>query len=112
MQLADRSIRYPEGVLPDVPIQVGDLWIFVDFVVIDMEEDDKILIILGHPFLATYNAVIDVKNRKISLLVGDDKTKFDIKRSMNYPAEADQAYGRKFLEENEALKITYARMRT
>lgn len=66
-----------------------------------MEEYDKIPIILGCPFLATCNTVIDIKNRKISLLVGDEKTKFNIRRSMNYRVEADQAYGREFLEEDE-----------
>ncbi|GKA22029.1 reverse transcriptase domain-containing protein [Tanacetum coccineum] len=38
----------------------------VDFVVLDMEEDHKIMMILGRPFLATAHAMIDVFNKKIS----------------------------------------------
>jgi len=53
LQLADRSIRYPEGILVDVPIQVGNLCVPGDFVVIDMEEDNQVPIILGRPFLRT-----------------------------------------------------------
>lgn len=53
LQLADRSIRYPDGVLLDVPIQVGELWVPGDFVVIDREEDEEIPIILGRPSLAS-----------------------------------------------------------
>ena len=38
-----------------------DKFIFpIDFVVLDMEEDDKVPLILGRPFLATSRAFIDV----------------------------------------------------
>ena len=39
------------GVLEDVPIKVGKLFIPVDFVVLDMEEDTEIPILLVRPFL-------------------------------------------------------------
>ncbi|XP_010527309.2 PREDICTED: uncharacterized protein LOC104804668 [Tarenaya hassleriana] len=51
LQLADRSIKYPLGILKDVPLKVGDYYVPVDFVVLDMDEDAKIPIILGRPFL-------------------------------------------------------------
>ncbi|KAJ9183983.1 hypothetical protein P3X46_007774 [Hevea brasiliensis] len=53
LQLADRSIKYPEGILENVPLKVGKFYIPVDFVILDMEEDFNIPIILGRPFLAT-----------------------------------------------------------
>ena len=62
LQLADRSIKHPVGIIEDVPLKVGKLFIPVDFVVLDMEEDRQIPIILGRPFLATAGAIIDVKN--------------------------------------------------
>lgn len=65
LQLADRSVR--------LPLQVGKFFIPVDFVVIEMEEDQQISIILGRPFLATAGAVIDVKNGKLTLQVGEEK---------------------------------------
>ncbi|KAJ9167256.1 hypothetical protein P3X46_021920 [Hevea brasiliensis] len=43
LQLADRSIKYPEGILENVPLK----------------EDFNIPIILGRPFLATAGALID-----------------------------------------------------
>ena len=73
LQLADRSIRYPEEMLLDISIKVGKFWIPADFVVVDMEEDEQIPIILGRPFLATCGAMIDVRNEKISLNVGENK---------------------------------------
>ncbi|KAJ9180959.1 hypothetical protein P3X46_009139 [Hevea brasiliensis] len=62
LQLADRSIKYPVGILENIPIKVGKFFIPVDFVVLEMEEDVQIPIILGRPFLATVGAIIDAKN--------------------------------------------------
>ncbi|XP_073222453.1 uncharacterized protein [Cicer arietinum] len=39
LQLDDRSIKYPVGILEDVPIKVGQLFIPADFLVLEMEED-------------------------------------------------------------------------
>lgn len=61
LQLADCSVKYPIGMLENIPIQVGQLFIPTDFIIIDIKEDSNILIILGRPFLATVDAIIDVK---------------------------------------------------
>ncbi|KAL0341409.1 UNVERIFIED_CONTAM: hypothetical protein Sradi_4657700 [Sesamum radiatum] len=53
LQLADRSIKYPRGIIEDVLVKVGKFVIPVDFVVLDMEEDANTPLILGRPFLAT-----------------------------------------------------------
>ncbi|XP_074292604.1 uncharacterized protein LOC141619486 [Silene latifolia] len=73
LQLADRSVRYPIGLVEDVPLKAGKLVIPYDFYVMDIPEDSKIPIILGRPYLATGGAMIDVKNGKLSFQVGDDK---------------------------------------
>ncbi|XP_058003727.1 uncharacterized protein LOC110647809 [Hevea brasiliensis] len=61
LQLADRSVKYPIGILENIPIKVGKFFIHVDFVVLEIEEDVQIPIILGRPFLVTAGAIIDVK---------------------------------------------------
>ena len=78
LQLADRSIIYPYGILEDVPIKVGDYFVPGDFIILEMEEDRHIPIILGRPFLATAGAIIDVKRGKILLEIGDNKVEFDV----------------------------------
>ncbi|KAJ9186720.1 hypothetical protein P3X46_002263 [Hevea brasiliensis] len=78
LQLADRSIKYPEGILENIPLKVGKFYIPVDFVILDMEEDSNIPIILGRPFLATAGALIDVKGEKLTLRVGEDHLVFNI----------------------------------
>jgi len=52
LSLADRSIKYPEGILENVPIKFGKFYIPVDFVILDMEEDTKVPILLGRPFFS------------------------------------------------------------
>ena len=59
--MAERTMAQPEGVLEDVLIKVGKFIFPVDFVVMDMEEDTQVPLILGRPFLATGDALIDIK---------------------------------------------------
>ena len=60
LQLADRSIKHPKGVLEDVLVKVENLYFPVDFVILEMEEDVEIPLLLGRPFLKTAGALIDV----------------------------------------------------
>lgn len=39
LQLADRSIKYPYGIIEDVLVKVDKFIFPVDFVMLDMEED-------------------------------------------------------------------------
>lgn len=64
-QMADRSVKRPRGILKDVLVKVITFIIFLaNFVVLDTEEDDNILLILRRPFRATSHALIDVKKKK------------------------------------------------
>nr|GEU55039.1 reverse transcriptase domain-containing protein [Tanacetum cinerariifolium] len=81
LELADRSIQYPKGIVKNVLIKVDKLVLPIDFVILDMPEDSRILIILGRPFLATAYAMIDVFNKKITFRVGDDEVIFDMDQS-------------------------------
>lgn len=49
-----------------------------NFVGLEMDEDPWI----GRPFLAVVRVVIDVKNYKLSLAVGDDKIEFDLYKTI------------------------------
>ena len=67
LQLADRSIRKPWGIIEDVLVKVDKFIYPVDFIVLDMEEDREMPLILGHPFLATGRALIDVQQGQLNL---------------------------------------------
>ena len=60
LQMADRSMAQPEGVLEHVLVKVGKFIFPVDFVVMKMEEDNQVPLLLGRPFLATGAALIEV----------------------------------------------------
>ncbi|KAL8098187.1 hypothetical protein AgCh_031089 [Apium graveolens] len=71
LQLADRSITYPRGIVEDVLVKVDKLIFPADFVILDFEEDKKIPIILGIPFLATGRTLIDVQKGELTMQVLD-----------------------------------------
>ncbi|XP_075076748.1 uncharacterized protein LOC142163371 [Nicotiana tabacum] len=59
LQMADRSIKRPVGIVDDVLVKVGKFHLLADFVILDSAVDKEIPIILGRPFLATGRALID-----------------------------------------------------
>ena len=71
-----------EGILEDVLIKVGKFIFPMNFLVIDMEEDKKIPLLLGRPFLATGVALIDVKKGELTLRVGEEKVHFNLNKSL------------------------------
>ncbi|GJR77422.1 zf-CCHC domain-containing protein [Tanacetum coccineum] len=82
IQLAHRSIKYPIMVCENLLEKVSKFIFPVDFVVLEMDEDELVSIILGQPFLATARAVIDVHGGKLSLRVESETVTFNIGKSM------------------------------
>ncbi|XP_075670221.1 uncharacterized protein LOC142639987 [Castanea sativa] len=66
LQLADRSVKIPRGIIEDVLIKVDAFYFPVDFVVLDTEPilnaNTQIHVILGRHFLATSNALINCRS--------------------------------------------------
>ncbi|GKB20295.1 reverse transcriptase domain-containing protein, partial [Tanacetum coccineum] len=99
LDLADRSIKYLRGIVENVLIKIDKFILPIDFVILDMREDSKIPIILGRPFLATAQAMIDVFNKKVTLRVGNEEVIFNIDQSTKRPpTEDDECYGIDFLD--------------
>ena len=85
LQMADRTLAHPEGILEDVLIKVGKFVFLVEFVVINIEEDKQVPLLLGRPFLAIGAALIDVKKRELTLKVGDEALHFNLNHSLKQP---------------------------
>ena len=49
LQLADISIKYPYGVVKYVLVKVDKFIFPVDFVIMNMKEDEEVPLILGRP---------------------------------------------------------------
>ena len=89
--LADRSVKYPRGIVENVLVKVDKFVFPSDFVILDMEADDRVPLIMGRPFLRTAKAMIDVFEGKITLRVGEENVTFDVRKSMKHSNGQDDS---------------------
>ncbi|XP_070036243.1 uncharacterized protein [Nicotiana tomentosiformis] len=82
LQLADRSIAYPEGVIEDVLLQIEIFILPVDFIILDYKADKNVPIILGRPLLATGNAIIKVREVKMIMKVENEEAVFNVYKAI------------------------------
>ncbi|XP_019241872.1 PREDICTED: uncharacterized protein LOC109221896 [Nicotiana attenuata] len=87
LQMADRSIKRPVGIVDDVLVKVGKFHLPADFVILDCAVDKEIPIILGRPFLATGRALMDSKQNEIKFRVNDEEVTFQASKGMKLPHE-------------------------
>jgi hypothetical protein len=91
VQLADSSIKYPEGIVENLLVNVRCSYVFADFVVLGAHED--IPLNLGPPFLRDVNARIDVGARKIQFRIRRRNMtfKFQAKEEQCYLVQDEEA---------------------
>ncbi|GKB86774.1 putative reverse transcriptase, RNA-dependent DNA polymerase [Tanacetum coccineum] len=77
IKIADRSMQSPRGIKKNVLVKISNFVFPVDFVILNIMEDENVPIILGRPMLATAHAKIDVYEKKISLGVGNYQVVFN-----------------------------------
>ncbi|XP_058766159.1 uncharacterized protein LOC131639705 [Vicia villosa] len=87
LQLADKSIISPYGVVQDMLVKVDKFLFPVDFVVVDMEEDRDVPLILGRPFMKTTRMMIDVDDGIMKVRVQDKEVIFTLFESMKPPKD-------------------------
>nr|XP_009776851.1 PREDICTED: uncharacterized protein LOC104226534 [Nicotiana sylvestris] len=78
LQMADRTMKRPLGVIEDVFIRVDKFIISTDFVILDCEVDYEVTIILGRPFLDSGKVLCDVEAGTLTFRVGDEKVDFTL----------------------------------
>ena len=75
LQLADRSVKIPRGIVKDVLVQVDKFYFPVDFVVLDTQpvvnQGTQFPVILGRPFLAIANVIIHCRGGLMTLSFGN-----------------------------------------
>ena len=92
LQLTDRSITYPRGILEDVLVKVDKFIFPIDFVVLDIEEDHMVPLILGKPFLITVRALIDVQKGNMILMTNYEQITFDVYKDSKFPSKDDTCF--------------------
>lgn len=96
IQLANRSVVYPKGVLEDVLVKVDRLDFPADFYIIDMEEDKTNAtfdILLGRRFLSTARTKIDVHDDTLTMEFEGKVIKFNVNDAMKYLCDTSPIYG-------------------
>ncbi|EOY16730.1 Uncharacterized protein TCM_035609 [Theobroma cacao] len=92
LQLADKFLTYLRGIIEDLLMKVDKFIFLLNFIVLDMEEDRKVPIILGRPFLHTTKALIDVDKGKLTLRVEDQEVTFKIFKALKYTNDCDKCF--------------------
>jgi len=95
LQLADRTLTFPKGILKNLCIGVGTLYAPADFVVIETGTDERAPIILGRPLLNTSGAVIYASSVKISFYIKGSKETFSFKNKTTQISEQSRHEPRK-----------------
>jgi len=95
IQLANRSVAHPMGLVDHVVVHVGELIFPADFYILDMEERfsyGSAPTILGRPFLKTARTKIDFHAGTLSMEFDDIMVRFNILDAMKHPFE-DHTFG-------------------
>ena len=75
LSFAYRSVKIPKGIVEDVLMKVDKFYYPMDFVVLNTEPvatgANYVPLILGRPFLATSNTIINCRNGVIQLTFGN-----------------------------------------
>ena len=94
LQLADRSVKKPRGIVEDVLVQINKFFYPVDFLVLDTHSmvsmDSKIPIFLGRPFLATVNALINCRNGLMKISFGNMTLEVNVFNIGKQPRDDDE----------------------
>ncbi|KAL4296425.1 hypothetical protein GQ457_12G013270 [Hibiscus cannabinus] len=103
LQLADRSIKIPRGVVEDVLVQIDKFYFPVDFIVLDTSPvsntNAQIPVILGRPFLATSNALINCRNGVLNLSFGNMTLELNVFNVCKQPEENSEVHEVDLIEE-------------
>ena len=90
LQMADRTMEKPEGIIEDVLVKVGKFIFPAAFIILDIKEDSQVPLLLGRPFLATGAALIDMQKGILTLRVGEETADFNLIKSLrNLDIERD-----------------------
>ncbi|XP_068504467.1 uncharacterized protein [Phaseolus vulgaris] len=83
LKLADQVTKYPYGVVEDVLVKVDKFIFPVNFVVMDMKEDEEVPLILGRPFMKTARIIVDVDKGELQVRTQDEEGK-NVYRRMDH----------------------------
>ncbi|GJV66091.1 reverse transcriptase domain-containing protein [Tanacetum coccineum] len=88
----EEEAKFMQTFSENMLVEVGKFTFPADFIILEMEEDSKVPLILGRPFLHTTDAVIRVKQKQLNLGVGTERMIFNIDSVMKHSYSNDDTY--------------------
>ena len=102
LQLANRSVIVPKGVVENVLVQVDKFYFPVNFVILDMHPasntNSQISVTLGRPFLATFNALINCRSEGLKLSFGNMTLELNIFNTCKQPRDEEDVHEVELIE--------------
>lgn len=94
LELADRSVKYPRGIVEDVLVKVDQFILPADFIILDTEStsnlSQEVPIIMGRPFMATAGTIIDVQKGLLTMTVGGITIEFKVFEASRRPSDVQE----------------------
>ncbi|XP_023766256.1 uncharacterized protein LOC111914765 [Lactuca sativa] len=84
LRMLDHSIINPYGIIEDFLLQVGKFVFPIEFMVLDMKEDEELHIIFGWPFFSTERALVYIHNSKRTLCLEDEAITFEMSPKVSH----------------------------
>ncbi|XP_050878629.1 uncharacterized protein LOC127082434 [Lathyrus oleraceus] len=84
LQFANHLVKRPYGVVEDVLVKIDKFVFPVDFVILEMPEDEEIHLIMGRYFLEIGSCMIDIEEGTMTLKVYDEELKIDSRSAMKH----------------------------
>jgi len=104
LQLADRSIKHPYGIVEDLLVKVDKFLFPIDFVVMDIEEDLEAPLILGRSFMKTAKVTTDVDKGKLKVCLENEEVSFNVFKAIKHPNDKKDCFRIDVIEE-ECCKV-------
>ena len=96
LRLADQFVIVQKSVVEDVLVQVDKFYFPVDFIILDMHPisnaNSQISMILGCPFLATSNALINCRSGVLKLSFGNMTLELNIFNTSKQPRDEEDVH--------------------
>ncbi|XP_057747121.1 uncharacterized protein LOC130966348 [Arachis stenosperma] len=90
LQMADKSLKPAYRLVENILVKVVKFFLPIDFVILDMGEDESASIILGRPFLSTGRALIVMEEGELVLKVHNEQLVIHVFKDMHSAGEEER----------------------
>ncbi|XP_076954454.1 uncharacterized protein LOC143628886 [Bidens hawaiensis] len=99
--LADLTLKLPRGIVTDVIVMIEDFYYPVDFLVLDYVTVDpkwQPNVILGRPFLAIANALINCRTEVVDMAFGNKNLRLNVFSNVSNPLVSDECFAAEVID--------------